>query len=154
MRASLAVVVLAIVLSAASGCGGGAASGQPPTVAAWKAKVSAVCRRTKRTVERTPRPRNIGQVPAFVAATAPAWKQELDEIRALPTPDDVADKAKEYTTAESYFAQALVEALVTAQRDDEGRTGSAFAKATGAVKDMRAAAGALGLTACSQRRMP
>jgi hypothetical protein len=154
IAAAVGVVLLA---SAAAGCGSGSGSSSTTgalSAAEWRREANAICRVSGLAIRGVRPPRHAPGVPAFVAAVAPLWKQELDSTAALAPPEKMAAAVADYVGALDYLNRRLVEMHIAAERHDNSRLYGAGLVVQDAARDVRLKAQRLRLPACAAQRIP
>ena len=77
-----------MLAGAIAGCGGDGGGGgeSGPTLADWAAKADRICESAQQELAKIEAPGGLGDVPAYVDATAPIVEEELAKLRDIPRP--------------------------------------------------------------------
>lgn len=128
---SLGAVVAAGAIAAGIGLalGAGGGGGHELSPAEYRSRVSAICTRLGRELDRIPPPADIalyGEVASSVARALPVLRRLAAAIRAVPTPPQLRAGAERSSELRARSIVLLERALAAARRRDLGPMGQAL----------------------------
>ena len=147
MRGALVVLVGVLVL-AASGCGGGGGGGDRLSKADFQSQANSICAKYQKQLDALKTPTNLDEIPDLVDQALAILNKEVDEISKLNPPEELQSQFDQMLAESDKTKEAADDLSAAAKSGDQAAVQKALQEGNTASSKADQLAGQLGLDSC------